>query len=182
MRDKDAIPVRDIIKLLRPGDIITHLFTGQPGGLLDENGKLQPDVKEAYISGLRFDVGHGIYNMSFDTAARVLDQGIQPHSISTDGHKIAHERLVYDLPTTMGKMMAIGFGLPDVVNLTTYETARSLGRPDLVPGIAPGRPASLSVLRLEETDWEAEDSMGKTMTARQQLKPVMVIMGTEVHG
>src|SRR5207248_6212408 len=121
MNDKDAIPVRDIIKLLRPGDIITHLFTGQPGGLLDEDGKLQPDVKEAYVSGLRFDVGHGIYNMSFDTAARVLDQGIKPHSISTDGHKVAHERLVYDLPTTMGKMMAVGFGLRDVVNLTTYE-------------------------------------------------------------
>jgi dihydroorotase len=181
LHDREAIPVRAVIKLMRPRDIITHLFTGQPGGLLDDSGKLQPDVKEAYVSGLRFDVGHGLYNMSFDTAARVLDQGIAPHSISTDGHKLAHERLVYDLPTTMSKMMGIGFSLPQVVRMTTYDTAESLGRPELVPGIAAGRPALLSVLRLEEVDWEAEDSMGETITAKQRLRPVMTIMGGDVH-
>lgn len=181
LHDREAIPVREIIKLMRPGDIITHLFTGQPGGLLDDDGKLQPEVKEAYVSGLRFDVGHGMYNMSFDTAARVLDQGIEPHSISTDGHKVAHERLVYDLPTTLGKMMAVGFSLPQVINMSTYETARSLGRPDLVPGIGVGRQALLSVLQLEEADWEAEDSMGKTLIAKQRIRPVMTVMGEAVH-
>ena len=130
---------RDVVKILRPGDVVTHLFTGYPGGLLDDNGRLQPEVKEAYVNGLRFDVGHGLYNMSFDTAARVLDQGIEPHSISTDGHKVARQRLVYDLPTTMAKMLNLGFTLPQLVNKATYEAATSLGKPELVPGIAPGR-------------------------------------------
>src|SRR5438876_701258 len=119
----EAAPIRDVVKILRPGDVVTHLFTGYPGGLLDDNGRLQPEVKEAYVNGLRFDVGHGLYNMSFDTAARVLDQGIEPHSISTDGHKVARQRLVYDLPTTMAKMMNLGFTLPQLVNKATYEAA-----------------------------------------------------------
>ena len=176
----EAAPIREVVKILRPGDIVTHLFTAHPGGLLDADGRLQPHVREAYAAGLRFDLGHGLYNMSFDTAARVLDQGIQPHSVSTDGHKAARQRLVYDLPTTMAKMLGLGFTLSQVVNKATYETARSLRRPELVPGIAAGRPALLSVLQLKEEEWQAEDSTGKKMATWQQLVPVMTVRGSEI--
>jgi dihydroorotase len=176
----EAAPIRDVVKMLRPGDIVTHLFTAHPGGLLDAGGQLQPDVREAYAAGLRFDVGHGLYNMSFDTAARVLDQGIEPHSISTDGHKMARRRLVYDLPTTMAKMLNLGFSLPQLVRKATYETAASLGRPDLVHGIAAGRPALLSVLQLRDDEWLAEDSTGKKMPAQQRLVPVLSVRGSQI--
>ncbi|HEX6512135.1 MAG TPA: amidohydrolase/deacetylase family metallohydrolase [Chloroflexota bacterium] len=175
-----AAPIRDVVTMLRPGDIVTHLFTGCPGGLLDGNGRLQPEVREAYKAGLRFDVGHGLYNMSFATAARVLDQGIEPQSISTDGHKGARQRLVYDLPATMSKMMALGFGLPDLVTKTTYEIARSLGKPELVPGIAVGRPALLSVIQEREEEWTAEDSSGEKMAVQQRLVPVLTVRGAEL--
>lgn len=175
-----AAPIREVVKILRPGDIVTHLFTSHPGGLLDSTGRLQPDVREAYAAGLRFDLGHGLYNMSFDTAARVLDQGIEPHSVSTDGHKMARQRLVYDLPTTMAKMLGLGFSLSQVVRKATYETAQSLQRPELAPGIAVGRQALLSGLRLKEEEWQAEDSTGKKMQAGQQLVPVLSVRGTEL--
>jgi len=178
--DGEAAPIGDVVRILRPGDVVTHLFTAYPGGLLDGNGRLQPDVREAYAAGLRFDVGHGLYNMSFDTAARVLDQGIEPHSISTDAHKMARQRLVYDLPTTMAKMLNLGFTLPQLVNKATYEVAASLGRPELVPGIAPGRPALLSVLQLTEQEWQAEDSTGKKVAAKERLVPVMSVRGSEI--
>ena len=174
------IPIQDVVRLLRPGDILTHLFTGYPGGLLDGNDRIHPEIREAYAAGLRFDVGHGMNNVSFDTAARVLDQGIRPHTISTDGHRIAWNRLVYDLPTTMAKCLALGFSVQEVVEKVTYETARSLGRPDLVPGLAVHQPAEISVLRVEETEWQAEDSMGKKMTARRKIVPVLAIRGDEL--
>lgn len=173
--------IRDVVRILRPGDIVTHLFTAYPGGLLDGNGRLQPDVREAYAGGLKFDLGHGLYNMSFDTASRVLDQGVEPHSISTDGHKGARQHLVYDLPTTMAKMLHLGFTLPQVVSKATYDVARSLGHPELVPGIAAGRPARLSVLQLRDAQWELEDSTGKKLPAREQLRPVMSVIGPDVH-
>ncbi|HLG72158.1 MAG TPA: amidohydrolase/deacetylase family metallohydrolase [Chloroflexota bacterium] len=179
--DGEPASIRDVVKILRPGDIVTHLFTAYPGGLLDGNGRLQPDVREAYNAGLRFDLGHGLYNMSFDTAARVLDQGVEPHSVSTDGHKGARHHLVYDLPTTMAKMLHLGYTLPQLVRKTTYDIAESLGHPELVPGIAVGRPANLSVLRLEDVEWTAEDSTGKKVSTQQQLRPVMSVMGAEVH-
>ena len=62
----------------------------------------------------------------------------------------------------------------------TYETARAVDRPDLVPGVAVGAPANLSVLRLEEAEWQAEDSMGQQLTARQRLVPLLAIRGDEL--
>ena len=46
---KDTAPVHvgDVLKYLRAGDIVTHMFTVHPGGLLDGNGKLWPQVRDA---------------------------------------------------------------------------------------------------------------------------------------
>src|SRR5205085_334259 len=35
----DPNVIRELLPLLEPGDIVTHLFTANPGGVLDTNGK-----------------------------------------------------------------------------------------------------------------------------------------------
>ena len=74
----EPVAVGDVLKYLSPGDIITHMFTAHPGGLLDGNGKLWPQVREAKESGILMDVGHGLHNLNFDVARKVLDQGSSP--------------------------------------------------------------------------------------------------------
>ncbi|HEX2386021.1 MAG TPA: amidohydrolase/deacetylase family metallohydrolase, partial [Candidatus Binatia bacterium] len=98
--------VVSVLEYLKPGDIVTHMFTVHRGGLLDPNGKLWPEVGEARKSGVLFDVGHGLHNLNFDVARRVLDQGLAPDGVSTDGHRGNRAGPVYDLPTTMAKLLA----------------------------------------------------------------------------
>ena len=86
-KGSEPVAVNDVLKYLRPGDIITHMFTAHPGGLLDGNGKLWPQVREAKRSGVLMDVGHGMHNLNFDVARKVLDQGLHPDGVSTDGHR-----------------------------------------------------------------------------------------------
>ena len=38
----DPTVIRELLPLLEPGDILSHLFTANPGGVLDSNGKLSP--------------------------------------------------------------------------------------------------------------------------------------------
>src|SRR5258706_8587938 len=102
----EPVAVGDVLKYLRAGDIVTHMFTVHPGGLLDANGKLWPQVRDAKESGGLMDVGHGLHNLNFDVARKVLDQGLHPDGVSTDGHRGNLSRPVYDLPTTMAKLMA----------------------------------------------------------------------------
>ena len=180
---KDTAPVHvgDVLKYLRAGDIVTHMFTVHPGGLLDGNGKLWPQVRDAKESGILMDVGHGLHNLNFDVARKVLDQGLEPDGVSTDGHRGNRAGPVYDLPTTMAKLMALGFSLKHVVEMATVNAARLLGRTHDLGSIRIGQPADISVLRLEEREWKAVDSQKGTMQARQALVPVYAIRGQSVY-
>jgi dihydroorotase len=168
-------PIGEVLSCLRPGDIVTHMFTAHPGGLLDSHGKLWPRVREAKESGVFMDVGHGLNNLNFDVARRVLDEGLKPDGVSTDGHRGNRSGPVYDLPTTMAKLMALGFSLSEVIEMATVNAARLLGRTDEIGFIRAGCAAEISVLRLEEREWRAVDSQKGTLTARQALIPIFAV-------
>ena len=180
---KDAAPVHvgDVLKYLRAGDIVTHMFTVHPGGLLDGNGKLWPQVRDAKQSGVLMDVGHGLHNLNFDVARRVLDQGMHPDGVSTDGHRGNRAGPVYDLPTTMAKLMALGFSLNQVIEMATINAATLLGRTGELGTLTLAHPAELSVLKLEERDWKAVDSQKGTIPAHQAITPVYAIRGEMIY-
>jgi dihydroorotase len=180
---KDSAPVHvdDVLKYLRAGDIVTHMFTVHPGGLLDGNGKLWPQVRDAKESGVLMDVGHGLHNLNFDVARKVLDQGLHPDGVSTDGHRGNRAGPVYDLPTTMAKLMALGFSLNQVIEMATANAARLLGRANELGTLRVGEPADLSVLRIEERQWQAVDSQKGTIPAHKALLPVYAIRGDAIY-
>jgi dihydroorotase len=177
----EPVAVGDVLKYLSPGDIITHMFTAHPGGLLDDNGKLWPQVRDAKESGILMDVGHGLHNLNFDVARKVLDQGLEPDGVSTDGHRGNRAGPVYDLPTTMAKLIALGFSLNQVVGMATLNAARLLGRPKELGTLRTGQPADISVLRIEDREWTAIDSQKGAIPAKQALVPVYAIRGDTIY-
>ena len=180
---KHAAPVHvgDVLKYLRAGDIVTHMFTVHPGGLLDDNGRLWPQVRDAKESGVLMDVGHGLHNLNFDVAQRVLDQGLHPDGVSTDGHRGNRAGPVYDLPTTMAKLMALGFSLNQVIEMATTNAAKLLGRTNEMGTLRMGEPADISVLRMEDREWKAVDSQKGMIPAHQAITPVYAIRGETIH-
>jgi dihydroorotase len=180
-KDATPPPIGDVLKYLREGDIVTHMFTAHPGGLLDSTGKLWPQVRDAKESGVLMDVGHGLHNLNFDVARKVLDQGLHPDGVSTDGHRGNRAGPVYDLPTTMAKLMALGFSLNQVVEMATINAAKLLGRTNELGSIRVGGPADISVLRVEDRDWSAVDSQKGTIPARQALAPVYAIRKDTIY-
>jgi dihydroorotase len=180
-KDTEPVHVGDVLKYLRAGDIVTHMFTVHPGGLLDGNGKLWPQVRDAKASGVLMDVGHGLHNLNFDVARKVLDQGLSPDGVSTDGHRGNRAGPVYDLPTTMAKLMALGFSLNQVIEMATTNAAKLLGRTGELGTLTLDHPAELSVLRLEEREWKALDSQKETIPAHQAITPVYAIRGEMIY-
>ncbi len=180
-RGAEPMAVGEVLKYLRPGDIVTHMFTVHPGGLLDGNGKLWPQVRDAKESGVLMDVGHGLHNLNFDVARKVIDQGLYPDGVSTDGHRGNRAGPVYDLPTTMAKLMALGFSLHQVVEMATANAARLLGRAGELGTLRIGDTAEMSVLKLEEREWQAVDSQKGTIPAQQAIKPIYAIRGDTIY-
>ena len=180
-KDTASVHVGDVLKYLRPGDIVTHMFTVHPGGLLDGNGRLWPQVRDAKDSGVLMDVGHGLHNLNFDVARKVLDQGLHPDGVSTDGHRGNRGGPVYDLPTTMAKLMALGFSLNNVVEMATANAARLLGRADSLGTLKVGDRAEISVLKVEDREWKAVDSQKGVIPAYQTITPVYAIRGDTIY-
>src|SRR3954451_2033777 len=65
----------EICEYLRPGDILTHCFTGQANKIVEETGQVNANIRALHERGLILDIGHGAGSFSFESAERMLDQG-----------------------------------------------------------------------------------------------------------
>jgi len=122
-----------------------------------------------------------LHNLNFDVARKVLDQGLHPDGVSTDGHRGNRTGPVYDLPTTMAKLIALGFSLKQVIEMATANAARLLGKTNDLGTLRVGGAADISVLRIEDREWSAVDSQQGTIPARQTITPVYAIRGDTIY-
>lgn len=173
----------EVLDLLGEGDVVTHAFHGKPGGLFggpdgvrrsDSGTPLPlPQVREALDRGVRFDVGHGSASFSFDTAERALAAGIRPYTISTDLHARNAHAPVRSLTATLGKLLALGMPLPEVLAAATVNAAEVLGQEGESGTLRAGARADLSLLRLCEGPEELCDAQQPpgARTAERLLRP-----------
>jgi dihydroorotase len=69
-------PLPKILALLKRGDIITHMYAPAPNGILDDNGRLRPEVLAARRRGVWFDVGNGTTgHITWEQAEGAIKQG-----------------------------------------------------------------------------------------------------------
>ena len=172
-------PLAEILEYLRPGDIVSHCYTGQPHGILDGEA-VAATVRDARRAGVLFDSAHGAGNLSFAVARRAVAQGFLPDTISSDNSRRNWRGPVYDLATTMSKFLALGLTLDQVIARVTARPAALLGIDDEGAGrITPGGPAELTVLRLTDELFELRDAVGESIEARR-LEPLWTIRRGEM--
>ena len=171
---------RQLLPLLEPGDILTHLFTGNPGRVLDADGKVLRELVEAQERGVFMDAAHGRHNFSFDVARRALDQGVRPQSISTDLTIPGRRETVYSMTEMLSRFLALGFSLEDVVRMATANPASALRMEDALGSLAVGRAADVTVLEEAVGDWVFHDAEGDSLRGSRALTPVFTLMGGEV--
>ena len=172
---------RQLLPLLDKGDIITHLFSGNPGRIIDSDGTVIPEILEAQARGVFLDTAHGRQNFSFDVAKAALDQGVEPRSISTDMTPPGRMNTVHSMTEMLARFMALGFSLEDVIRMTTANPASALGMEDTLGSLAVGMPADISVLREETGDWLFHDTEGNTLRGDKALVPVVTVKDGEPY-
>lgn len=175
----------DALKYLKEGDIVTHLYHGlkpRPhDGLLDEDMKVQPEFYEALKRGVILDVGHGAGSFSWEVAEKALEQGIKPHTISTDLYTLSVDGPAFDMPTTMAKFLHLGLSLEEVVEASTAMPAKVLGRLGEIGTLKPGAFADLVAFKIQEGKFPLTDTMKKTRMGEKMPLPVMVVKKGEVY-
>jgi dihydroorotase len=150
-------PLAEIIARMRPGDVLTHCFTGNTNRIIETDETVREDVKRAWDAGIILDVGHGAGSFSYPVAEAMLRQGLLPDCISTDIHVISIQGPMYDLPTTLSKFLNLGMSLDEVIERATIRPARAIGRADTLGSLAVGRVADVAVYDLVDGDYEFQD-------------------------
>ena len=165
------IPLPDLIAHMKPGDIVTHCYHGRNHGIMGQEKQfVLKEVVEAQRAGIIFDCAHGRNHFNFRMIEKALDQGFLPDTISTDlTMTTATQGPVWDLPTTMTKLLHFGMPLEDIVRRATANPARIMGYEGTVGTLKPGANADVSVFELRDGHFDLLDADGNTVTAKRRL-------------
>src|SRR6185295_6665737 len=172
-----------ILETLRPGDILTHCFSGAPnvageGTNIVQDGKLLPAALEAKRRGVIFDVGHGGGSFDYTVAEVAIAQGCPPDTISSDIHVFSGNTpgMPY-LTWVMSKFMGLGFTLEQVVAMATSNPAKSINRMPKLGTLQVGAPGDVAMLELVEGPVSFVDTRNNKRDGKAYLKPAQTVTG-----
>jgi dihydroorotase len=178
----------EILDLLRPGDILTHAYTGAPnlaGAFTNivQDGKLLPAALAAKRRGVVFDVGHGGGSFDFTMAEAAIAQGCPPDTISSDIHVASGNTPGKPYLTwVMSKFLALGYTLEEVVAMATINPAKIINRAPKLGTLQVGAPGDVAIMELVEEPVSFVDTRNNTRSGKAWLKPVQTVTAGVAYG
>jgi len=168
--------IEEILDLLSAGDIVTHCYHGKTCPPWHSDGSPIPALQKALDRGVLLDVGHGVTSFSYEIAKNAIKAGFPPFSIGTDAHSLNLSGPVYDLPTTMTKLLSCGLSLVDVISAVTQAPAKVLKLADWCD--LNGYLKNATLFRVTPAAPSARayvDTVGKTIVPENYIVPEAVI-------
>jgi dihydroorotase len=170
-------PVAKLFGLLKRGDIVTHMFAPPPNSIVDDNGRIVPEVLAARRRGVWFDLGNGQNgHIRWDTVGTIMKAGFWPDTFSTDWNTNSPTTGVVDFPNCMSKLLGYGMTVSDAVACATVNAARTFPLFHDRGTLNVGAPADVAVLELREGNFQFLDNYKNTITGRQRLFPAGTVL------
>lgn len=168
-----------VVQALDKGDILTHICTPRPGGIVHNGAKVLPLAEAAVRRGVVLDAALGRNHFAYRAARELREAGLVPHMISTDLTAGGHD--FHSLLECMAKFMAVGYGFSDVVRMTTSAPAAALRLGDGVGTLSVGGVADLSIIEAVEGHFVFVDALGETFTGEIGFRPVTTLRAGQLH-
>ena len=177
-----------ILDTLRPGDVLTHCFSGAPNDAgqftnIVQQGKVLPAAVSAKQRGVMFDIGHGGGSFDFTVAEPAMAQGVLPDTISSDIHVFSGNSpgMPY-LTWVMSKFLALGLTLEQVVTMATATPAKVINRLAKLGTLQVGAPADATVVDIVQGPVEFLDTRNNKRSGNVLLKPTNTVVAGVAFG
>ncbi len=171
-------PLAKLVALLKRGDVVTHMFAPPPNSIIDDSGRILPEVRAARRRGVWFDVGNGqTGHMRWDTIAAIVRAGFWPDTFSTDWNTNSPTTGVIDLPNCMSKLLGYGMTLAQAIACATVNASRIFPLFNDRGTLKVGAPADVALLELRKGTFEFLDNYKGTITGSQRLFPSATVLG-----
>jgi dihydroorotase len=170
-------PLPQLLDLLKPGDIVTHLFAPPPNAIVDDAGRILPSVLAARRRGVWFDVGFGrVGHLRWDVVDKILKAGFWPDTFSTDWNADSKTTGVVDLPNCMSKLFTFGMSLSEAIACATVNAARTFPVFRDRGTLNVGAVADIALLELREGEFEFVDNYDNKIKGKQRLFPAGTVL------
>ena len=177
-----------ILQTLRPGDILTHCYSGAPNDdgkftNIVQGGKLLPAALDAKARGVLFDVGHGGGSFDYTVAEAAIAQGCPPDTISSDIHVYSGNSAGQPyLTNVMSKFLNMGYSLEQVVTMVTANPAKIINRIPKHGTLQLGAPADATLLDVVDGPVEFVDTRGNKRKGKVFVKPTNTVVAGVAFG
>jgi dihydroorotase len=171
-----------ILSLLRPGDIVNHVYSPPPNAILDEAGRVLPEVREARRRGILFDIGNGRNgHITWEVAERAIQQDFLPDTISSDLTAPGRTDRVFDFPTVLSKFLLLGMSINQVMACATVNAAQAMRPFKELGTLGVGAPADVAVLEMGQGHFEFVDNLNvKRIGSRKLVTSAVIAAGKRV--
>src|SRR5262245_39612399 len=170
-------PLPDILAILKPGDIVTHMYAPPPNGIFGHDDKLIPAVRDARKRGIWFDFGNGrIDHWTWAIAEHAMKERVFPDTFSTDWGQAARTDQVFNFATVMSKFLLLGMPLADVIACVTSNVAKAFPAFKGLGTIRAGSQADVAVMELRQGTFELEDNYKGKRTGMQKLVTTATVL------
>jgi dihydroorotase len=172
-------PLPALLAVLKPGDIVTHMYAPPPNGIFDDSGRLLPAVADARKRGVWFDFGNGrVDHFTWAIVEHAMQARVFPDTISTDWGQAARTDQVFNFATVLSKLLMVGMPLDRVIACATSTAASTFPAFKGLGALRVGSPADLAVMDIQQGSFDFEDNYKGKRTGRLKL----VTTGTIFNG
>ena len=169
------------IDMCRPGDMITHAYTGMWGNLLDpETGTVYPELKAAQRRGVLLDIGFGSTNFAYGAFDALMAQEIVTDIISSDLQGVNITGPAHSLSNVMSIFLNNGYTLKDVIQRVMSNPAKVVGLDWKIDSLTVGYQARITVFGLQDGDWTFRDCEGVKRQGGTMIASDWCVMDGEV--
>ena len=167
-----------LVAELKPGDVVTHMYAPPPNAIINNDGRIFPEILEARRRGIWFDVANGrTDHLRWDTFDAIMETGFWPDTISTDGFSTSRSAPgVRDYPNIMSKFLNFGMTLNAVVAASTHNPSRVFPFLRDKGTLNIGAPADVAILDLREGEFEFIDNYENVRPGNQRLFPFETVL------
>ena len=142
-------PMDELLDILRPGDVLTHMYMNIGSTILDSRGRVSAAAKAARERGVLFEAADARAHFGFSTAEAAISEGFWPDFIGTDLTILSmHLRPTsFNLAMQISRYVYLGIPFYEVIRRCTVNPARQLGLGGGAGTLSVGAAADCAVFR-----------------------------------
>lgn len=167
----------DMLRLLRPGDVLSHAYQDRGSTIIAENGKVSDAAWEARERGVIFDVANSNVHFSFSVARAAIADGFLPDVISTDMtvSNLYRRPASFSLLHVMSKYLNMGLSMEQILERCITFPAKFFEPHKKLGTLEKNSAGDIAVLKVEQKTTVFSDRIGERMVGERIIRNMMTV-------